>query len=230
MRRTDATAQPWAPADLGPGGELQRESRPGDLASDVLVPALQAVITGALIGALLGYLASALGYPGELLPLAGGIALAVATATWLLLLSDVRRRLLFAIEKVTGQDFDGDQQLGDPTKRVLEVVVKDGGHQRIIGADWLGIDDAQLVAFSRGVIGGRGLAEGAWAKDRQAFPKGINEYRRLRGRLLEAGLIQKVSSAGNTGFELSHAGRAVFGRLATHTRTHTNGGPERGHE
>ena len=228
MRRIDAAAQPWATAEPGPGGELQRESRPADLVADLLVPLGQAGVTGSLVGGLIAYAVKALGYPGEILPLAGGLALAIAAGTWLLLLSDVRRRLLWAVERVTGQDLNHDGATGDPTKRVLEVHVKDGGQTRIVGADWLGIDDDRLIAFARGVIGGRGLAEGAWAKDKTAFPKGINEYRKLRGRLLEAGLIQKVSAAGNVGFELTHAGRAVLGRLAALTLTHTNGGPEHG--
>lgn len=227
MRRLDAAGQ-WATQGqpLPPGAELSRQepARSASVAADVGVPLLQAAVTGGLVAGLLTFAAARLGYRGDLLTLWGGVALAISSVAWVALLGQ-HRRLLWAVEKLTGRDLDRDGQAGNPAKRRLEVHVKEGGHTAIVGADWLGMDDDRLVRFAAALVAGRGLAEGVWAKDRGTFPGGINDFRRVRGKLLEAGLIAWVNGQNpNLGYTLTRAGRAAFGSLAECAHTHTHEG------
>lgn len=124
MRRLDATAAPWVPAPgqaLPPGAELSRQepARPASWAADLGVPLGQAVATGALLGGLVGFVAGRAGYrdwPALWL----GVGLVVACCAWLLLLGQTRR-LLWAAERLTGRDLDGDRRLGKPAERVIVV-------------------------------------------------------------------------------------------------------------
>jgi hypothetical protein len=192
------------------------------------VPFLQALTTGALVAGLVIFLM------GELAPAWEvnrwkvwlGLALAISCCVWVFLLKDTRK-LLRQIESLTGLDLDGDGMAGEPTGiRRLEVHVKQGGHTRIVESEWLGIDDARLIAFSVGMNNGRGLSEGTWGKDRAIFPEGINSFRAYRGKLEEAGLIALVNpKAPNLGYEVTASGRAFFRRIAAleeYTNTHTH--------
>lgn len=103
----------------------------------------------------------------------------------------------------------------DPEGRVLprhtiEVQVKDKKTTNFLDAAWLELSDDSLVAFARGLSAGRGLAEGAWSKDRTAFPQGINEFRAVRSRLVQAGLVRRESTARNAAFVLTAAGKTGF--------------------
>ena len=222
----------WAPASSSQvattPAEVERAeaTRAAGFTSDVVVPLVQSLVTGALIGGL------ALVMLEELLPTFGGdplkvwigVTLGVAAASWLLLLRDTRR-LLWGIERLIGLDLDRDQEVGKPSKRTLEVEVKDGRTTRLVDADWLGIDDDRLILFAAGIMRGRGLTEGEWGKDTAVFPRGINSFRAVRGKLLEAGLIAPVNpDAPNLSYRVTPAGRAVFRRLAECAHAHTHEG------
>jgi hypothetical protein len=164
-------------------------------------------------------------HTGSLGTLWAGITLFVTTLVWLYLLRD-SRRLLWSLERWTGKDIDQDGEIGKPVeKQTIEVVVKQGGHQRIIGADWLGLSDDQIIMLAADLARGRSLAEGDLGKDTVIFPRGINQFRAVRSKLTEAGLIAPVNpQAPNLGYEVTTAGKAVFRRLAkdnAHIRTHT---------
>ena len=146
--------------------------------------------------------------------------LATTTAAWLVLLL-ATHKTLWRIERVLGADLDRDGAVGKPEKRLLEVELHAGKSTVFVGSDFLGIDDDQLLAFAAGITNGQGLAEGIWAKNRQAFPSGINDYRAFRGRIHDAGLIRPVNpDALNLGYEVTPSGRAVFRRLAECANTH----------
>lgn len=113
-----------------PGETVHIERQPvtpvrvAGLVPDVVVPLAQALLTGALLAALVVFLL------GELAPNFDGnrwavwfaLALAITAAAWLLLLSDTRR-LLWGIEVLTGQDLDGDAQIGRPEVEEKLVIV-----------------------------------------------------------------------------------------------------------
>jgi hypothetical protein len=173
-------------------------------------------LTGALTAGLLTFGAAQVWHDAEgLLTLWGGLTLAGTAGSWVFLLRD-SRALLWSLERLTGRDLDGDGTRGDPAKRRLEVHVKEGGHTRIVGADWLGLDDANLIAFAQAVHKGRkALSEGAWGKDRACFPRGVNQYRAVRSKLVEAGMIRLANPATpSQGYTWTPAGRAMVKRLA----------------
>jgi hypothetical protein len=200
--------------------------RAATFVADVVVPAAQAGISGALISGAVTFVVSRTDWYGSLLTLWLGVTVIVSCLAWVVLLMD-SRRLLWAVERLTGKDLDGDGRAGQPEKQTIEVVVIQGGHQRIIGAGWLGLSDDQILMLAADLTRGRSLAEGDLGKDSMLFPKGINQFRTVRGKLVEAGLIAMVNpQAPNLGYEITRAGRAVFQRLAqnsTHTHTHANG-------
>ena len=234
MAKLDIT-NPWAigqggSADLAQGADLRMETptRAAGFVSDWLVPVLQSLTTGALVAGLVIFLMGELTPAWEVnrLKVWAGLALAISCCVWVFLLRDTRK-LLRQIENLTGLDLNQDGQIGDQGPRRLEVHVKDGkGHTRIVESEWLGIDDARLIAFSVGMNNGRGLSEGTWGKDRAIFPEGINSFRAFRGKLEEAGLIALINpKASNLGYEVTASGRAFFRRIAaleeyTHTHTH----------
>jgi hypothetical protein len=92
------------------------------LISDVLVPVLQAAISGALLAALLVFVVSevAPGFGGDLLKVWAITALAITAGAWLLLLGQTRR-LLWTVERLTGQDLNRNGVIGKPQERLVIV-------------------------------------------------------------------------------------------------------------
>jgi hypothetical protein len=212
------------PITLPPDAQIEQQipQRPASVHADVLVPLVQALITGSLLSAVVAIIWHELsGFP--MFRIWVILTLATTSAAWILLLGETRR-LLWGIERATGLDLNGDGIRGNP-RRVLEVELKTGNNTLFVGSDWLEINDEALLRFASQVVRRGRLAEGEWAKDRATFPHGINQYRKFRARLNDAGLIRPVNATNlNSGYELTPAGRAVFGKLAehAHTRTHTN--------
>jgi hypothetical protein len=204
--------------------ETAQPARAANLVADLLVPAAQAAVTGALVGTLATLSLVALDFPVPPAHVWVGATLLITTAAWLILLAE-HRQLLWKMETLLNHDLDGDGLTGDPAKRILEVELYAGHSAVFVGSDFLGLDDDQLLAFATGVTRGQGLSEGTWAKNRSAFPKGINEFRAFRGRLHDAGLIRPVNpDALNLGFELTPPGRAVFRRLTEYALTQSHEG------
>lgn len=207
------------PVTLPPDAQIEQQipQRPATVHSDVGVPFLQALITGSVTSALVALVLFEL-MDAPVLKTWLILTLATTSATWLILLGETRK-LLWGIERLTGLDLNGDGRRGNPAKRTLEVQLKTGASTLFIDSDWLEIDDDCLLHFSVAVMGGRGLAEAVWGRDRAAFPKGINEYKAFRARLAKAGLIRQMNpNLPNSAYVLSPCGRAVFGRLAAEAR------------
>ena len=232
MGRKFLIAQPWAtqaqgraqlPADVD---EIERisPSRQPSLESDVMVPAAWSFITGAM--ATLVFLAAAIASGAPLWPAwAGGLGIMGCAWLWK---SSVIHSLLQDIEIITNRDIDGDGQIGNqepPAPRTIEVHLKDGaGHTRIVSAGWLEMDDDNLLAFAAAVARGRSLAEGDIGKDKGIFP-GINDFRQVRARLVEAGLVALVvPGAPSQGYKFTPAGRAFIRGINAHTHAHAQTG------
>jgi len=103
------------------GAELSRQepARPATFAADLLVPLGQAVTSGLLLGGLAAFVANRAGYhdwPALWL----GLGLGISAVAWLVLLGQ-HRRLLWAIETVTGKDLDKDGKTGKPAERLVIV-------------------------------------------------------------------------------------------------------------
>jgi hypothetical protein len=113
----------WAsttPPPVGAELETRTPARPGSLASDLVLPLGQAVVTGMLVGTLAGFAARRLGFGGNVLELAGGVGLVAAVVAWMILLAD-HRKLLWGLEVITGLDLDRSGEVGPPGERVVVV-------------------------------------------------------------------------------------------------------------
>jgi len=186
----------------GASWERRQPSGKAELIGDVLVPMLQATVTG-IVGAMVGGLVG-----GHLGAAAIGGAVSFGLS-WLVLLVD-HRAALWAIETVAGQDIDGDQVVGNPdpepvsTVRV-ELAQRHPGGQRLRFVD-LPIDDDKLSDVALAV-----LRNGSpFSRDGLSSVLSQTEYRRLSGAMVEAGLLHDLP--GNRR-ELSASGRALLRRL-----------------
>lgn len=126
MKRFDGVAG-WVPATpqaqaIPPGAVVTSEApaRPASFAADLLVPLGQALVTGLLLAGLATFAAARLGYRGDLLTWWAGWDLAISAATWAILLR-AHRRLLWAVERVTGLDLNKDGKTGKPQERLVIV-------------------------------------------------------------------------------------------------------------
>lgn len=200
---------PAPPGAVPDGAELESAApaRAADLVADVAVPFLQAVVTGALVGSLLTLALAELvpDYDGDLLLVWAGATLTISTLAWLFLLLDTRK-LLWAIERLTGADLDGNQVAGP----VVRVEVTSG--RREVYFDLPGTPEA-LATLARGVLNGRSFAEDSWSGRGAPFSRG--EFRQIRDALIERGLaVWRNPQAKAQGVELTAAGKSVFQRLA----------------
>lgn len=100
---------------IAPGAEYERRepTREPTLVGDVAVPGLQALVTGAVLGAAGGALAGLAG-ADRWLPVSVAVGGAVTGLAWLVLLSE-QRRLLWRVETIIGADLNQDGAVGKPT-------------------------------------------------------------------------------------------------------------------
>jgi len=208
-------------------------ARPASVASDVVVPGLQAAITGAVAAAVAGAAAWALGWPAWVAAFAG---LAVLAVSWVLLLLD-HRRLLWAVENVTRADLDGDGETGRPlaapSKLVLEVI--QNGERRGIDFLQLDIEEGAFLQWAAAAIAGRSLAVSGWVGRGRPFTRG--QYDGMLAELERAGIVRLADPRNpQNGRELSPAGRAALracmrergaGTLSTAAYAPGGGGGER---
>lgn len=187
---------PWQPVTvpttaIPPGATLQRDqpARPAGVVADVVVPMLQAGITGGLLAGVvviaLGAVADLDG--GDLFRLWAALALAVCSAVWLALLQDTRR-LLWAAERLTGRDLDGDRAVGKPEERLI-VVNADKGDQAAQEAEHA----ERRSAFVRFVMAlpARGTEARTWEPD-----LGRARYQEYRDVLIRLGWARWLSLDG----------------------------------
>jgi len=121
MNRKYDNSQAWSADELaGASITMETPTRAPGIAADVLTPLFQAIITGALLAGVIAFVLGQMDYEGKLSPVFFGVWLSIAALAWLFLLSDTRR-LLRTIEELTGQDIDGDGQVGKPQERYIAV-------------------------------------------------------------------------------------------------------------
>jgi hypothetical protein len=157
-------------------------ARPATFIGDVLVPGAQAAITGSLVGAALTIgVALFTDYEDNLLALWLGLALGITTLAWVILLLD-HRRLLWAVERLTGVDIDQDGSTGKPGAHLVWVN-RQKANQRAEEArreaEWL----IFLGFISR--LGVKGTALATWEKE-----LGRDRYNEFRDALVDYGLAK----------------------------------------
>jgi len=195
-----------APADQWSDVYYSEPARAASVGSDVAVPALQALISGVVAGAVVLALCVAFGWA---LRIAGAVALAVLAITWLLLLVD-HRRLLWAVENLTRADLNRDGAIGqqEPARLVLEVK-QSGADRRGLDFLHLAIDQATFLQWAAAALDGRSLAVSSWVGRGRLFSR--SQYDGMIAELERAGIVRPVDARNaQSGRELSPAGRAAL--------------------
>jgi len=212
------SSMPWtrgqAEGDLLAGQEMTTEvpARPAGFVSDVVVPALQSLITGSLVGALVIFLLGELGPEWEIDPFKVwmGVALAVSCLSWLVLLGQTRR-LLWAVERLTGLDINQDGATGKPQERL--VVVNAAAGQEVARAKEHSARTSQFAQFVAG-LAVRGTALAAWEAE-----LGRPTYVEYRDALIRLGWARWCSTKRDgrpnkkQGWELVEPAGAILERI-----------------
>ena len=130
-----------------------------------------------------------------------------------------KRQRLWQQEIILQRDLDGDGVIGPPEEETLNVLIteKNGpGSKSKLFEFGLGPDIAAL--FCETVLRDGDLTEGTWKRtwlDGQRVFSGVDDYRQLRNRMEQAGLVApKNPHAKSQGFELTRTGKVVFKRTA----------------
>lgn len=223
-----AVAAPWAangqwadapasaPASAAFDAERRAPARPASLESDVFVPVLQSLATGAALLAP-GITATLwLGWPWWA-PLAisgGGSAI-----SWLYLLN-AHRQLLWIVEIISRQDIDGDGRIGQPPEQAEQEITLHIRHEDETGRAPhqqrlplpKGVSEAMLSEFAASYQA-RGLSQSAWTGRGNLFSRA--QYEQLMGVLQQAGIIEWVDSRNRSqGRRVTRGGRAALRFLA----------------
>ena len=193
--------------------EHLQPAREGNFHSDVLVPVTQAFITGVLAGLIAALLVHFF-FSASLDVTAytfGTAFILIMAGVWGRLLDD-HNQLLWRVERVTGRDFDGDGQIGEPTAREPEQVVvvvrrpkKDGENVEFLH---YGVNRTALEKFARAALHGESLAVNRWTSGGAPFSR--SEYENLRAAMTADGLLR--TEKGKT--VLTDHGREIFEQMS----------------
>jgi len=155
-------------------------ARQASLAADVGVPVLQSLITGALTGAVVTFLAYQLapGLDASPFVMWASVSLAISTASWLVLLRETRA-LLWTAEMKSGRDLDGDGVVGKPSERVIVL----NGSKITVPETPKPQETSGFELFVRG-LAIKGTAERGWTDI------GSKRYAEYRDLLLDHGLAR----------------------------------------
>lgn len=180
-------------------------------ASDVLVPAGQALLiaAGVAVGALVLALALTLWrswpfwVPIGAMGATGGLAFALAAV----LLTLDHRRLIWFAERALGVDLDADNVVGQPKPEpvTVELVSEDGRHRRY-GRIPMTNEDLERLAWAvlrRGVAFSRRKLDAAGVLSAE-------RYTSIKDSLLSAGLLRLAGETENAGLELTPSGRSFL--------------------
>lgn len=213
-----SAATPWsAPGAAMPSMdfatyEKRQPAREPNVQSDVVVPMLQAGLTGLAVGVPGAAVLGLLGYQtGEALTTGAGLALFTIAGTWLVKLG-LHERLLWLVEVATGRDFDGDGATGQPAPVApVRIELAQGPRTRLVD---LPVADDKLAQLARAVL--RETAPLPFS--RRELTKTIltdSEYRELAAAMLAGGLLAAKGKTTAAGVELTHAGKAILKKFIT---------------
>jgi hypothetical protein len=180
-------------------------------AAGVLLPMLQAVITGCLAG-LAAWLYAWLMKSPEAWKWGAGVAVGVAVLAWLSMLARWLN-LTAPIERITRKDINRDGFIGAPP--VVRVEVKSENGRQTQFAE-LPTSKEKMTDFARGVLDGTPISEARWSGAGALFSK--SEFRAIRDLFIARGWARWVNSEFHEqGVELAPSGRAVMRQFAGET-------------
>ncbi len=182
------------------------------LEGGVLVPGLQALLTGFVCGLAALAVTAWFGLPWLAI---GGTVFAVTMAgAWL----SYRGRWQWLLERILGADLNGDGTIGQPLplpapkpENIRIELVQNAGHE----VEYIDLPfPEKLPLLASGLLEGkRQFSLTAWTGDGQLFSRA--EFETLRTELLKRKLAEwKNPEAPAQGIKLTPAGRAIFRRLA----------------
>lgn len=201
--------------------ERYQPARPARYEPDVLVPFLQAVITGAFVAVALGIGAGVVAHWQSwpwwyALAAAGGGWLLVAALTWSQLLAD-SRDLLRKVETWSNRDnrdLDGDGEIGEPkdtparTVR-LEVEQRGDGNQRSSFFHDLPTEPALFTTWASAAVNGQSLALSHWTGNGRPFAR--SDYEALLDFMQRAGVVTWINpDAPAQGRQITKPGKAAL--------------------
>lgn len=125
------------------------------------------------------------------------------------------RRLIWPIETKIKKDLDGDGKIGDPwANEHLTIEVEGDPDFPLDTASW-GWDRNRCILFSRAVAQVDDFTEERWGRRKDLFPGRINQFRRIRGYMEQAGFLERTSRARNATWTKTDKGVAMFRKVAT---------------
>jgi hypothetical protein len=174
--------------------ERSQPARGASRESDVLVPFLQAAITGAFTAIMLGIGAGVVvhwqAWPWWYVAIVVALSwLFVTSGVWLRLLND-SRELLWKVESWTDRDLDQDGTTGkpqEPTETVrLEIEANNNGRHSSFFHD-LPTEPAVFTTWVQVAVNGQSLAVGHWTGNGRPFSR--SDYEALLDFLQGAGVV-----------------------------------------
>jgi len=187
--------------------EFLTPARSASIASDVVVPFLQALVTAIVTGLVSLFPVIALDLPLLTSLLAGALAMGM---TWLYLLGE-HRRSLWQHERFEHEPEPPVVQPQQPPEIGVKLAVDEGpGHMRF---GHLPIDHATLVTLAKALEGGRAFSVAGLTGRGKLLSRG--EFETLRSWLLDSDYAHwKDSENRNLGIEFTNRGAAFWRALA----------------
>lgn len=185
--------KPW------PGYEVERPMRQPSVASDVMVPFLQSIITGLIVGTgittLLWHLADAPFWGTWVI-----IASTSAVAAWLWRLGTVSETL-WTVERIIGRDITGDDVVGKPEAHIVTV--------RGPGVSTLTPEERKRVEFIQFIRGIDATGDSTYRRWQHLL--GRTKYEEFRDALLKTGLAEWIDESNHQrGWRLTMPGEAII--------------------
>lgn len=176
-------------------------------AAGVLLPVLQALITGALF-ALAGWGYAWLLKAGEAWRWGLGVGLGAAVLAWLAMLGRWLD-LTAPLERLTRIDLNRDGYIGRPDTIRVEVTSEDRRQTTVAEIPYA----SKLPDFARGLLAGAPISERHWSGAGALFSQ--SEFRQVRDIFIARGWLRWSNpEAPQQGLELTPGGRAALRALA----------------
>jgi hypothetical protein len=204
-------------ATIAPGSTYQRKrpARTASIESDVVVPGLQATITGILAGALVAGIA--IMRRSEFSAMIGLIGCAATWGvSWLWLLHE-HRQLLWEVESIIGADLNGDGEIGappaPPTTVRVDITDKPASTETHLNFFELPINQRKMAEVARLIMNGVSFSEDKIAG--KNCPLSGPRFRELQDILLSRKMLRWRNEENHRlGVEITRGGQAMFRAFA----------------
>lgn len=211
----EQTTQPWQSPDGDYGGNVEmsrtQPARPASLESDVIVPLLQALATGFVIGASSAPVAYFLEWSWTTPLMIGG---ATVTITWLSLLG-AHRKLLWLVETVS--NIGDPEPPAPPTPAPISLEVKHREPAGKIGRFQYidlpkNVTQEMFVEWSKSVLNGsRSIAQSSWTGNGKLFSKPV--YSDFVAAMMDAGILALKGQDKSQGYRITNGGKHALRSL-----------------